>query len=319
MEEEQKGPEASEALLSAWMKTANDFWGPLFKTWPESFPSKEAPPAAEKENRAQVKMKEAMESILSGWRIFSSILESPGFLETVSKGMHSLPETVSKMSRVAFEGYSNLQKQWLDRMGNIGRSGEAYKFDDLDQEPFKAWIQMYEKEFRPFYALPQLGLTRFYQERMAQAMDQFNLFQAAMDNFFHLLYLPMEKSNRVLQERLASLTEEGKAPENFQEFYRLWLKILEGHYMTLFKSPEFTQTLAETLQTTENFMEARQAVLQDLLQFLPVPTHKDMDDLYREVYFLKKKVKELERKWADGPMEKKTRKRKLEEPGGYGH
>jgi polyhydroxyalkanoate synthase subunit PhaE len=306
MEEEAKKPEASEALLSAWMETANNFWGSLFKTWPESFPSYEAPPAAEKENKAQVKMKEAMDSVLRTWQFFSSILNSPVLMEVVSKGVHSLPETVSKMSRVAFEGYFNLQKQWLDRMGNIGRSGEAYKFDDLDQEPFKAWMEMYEKEFRQFYAIPQLGLTRFYQERLAQAMDQFNLYQAAMNNFFHLLYLPMEKSNRVLQEKLASLTEEGKVPENFQEYYRLWLKILEGHYMTLFKSSEFTRTLAETLQATENFMEVKQAVLQDLLQFLPVPTHKDMDDLYRELYLLKKKVKELDKKLADGQTEKKA-------------
>jgi polyhydroxyalkanoate synthase subunit PhaE len=306
MEEEQKEPEASEALLSAWMKTATDFWGSMMKAWPEAPPSFEAPPLSEEGVAAKGKMKETMGSVLKNWQVFSSIMKSPDLLESVSKGVNTLPEVVLKMSRVAFEGYSNLQKQWLDRMGNIGRSGEAYKFEDLDQEPFKAWMEMYEKEFRQFYNIPQLGLTRFYQERLAQAMDQFNLYQAAMNNFFHLLYLPMEKSNRVLQEKLASLTEEGKVPENFQDYYRTWLKILEGHYMTLFKSPEFTQTLARTLKATENFMEAKEAVLQDLLQFLPVPTHKDMDDLYRELYLLKKKVKELDKKLRDARLEKET-------------
>jgi polyhydroxyalkanoate synthase subunit PhaE len=305
MKEEQKGPEGSEALLSAWMKTATDFWGSMMKTWPETSPPFETPPPSEEGEAAKVKMKEAMDSVLKSWQVLSSILESPVLLETVSKGIHSLPEAVSKMSRVAFEGYFNLQKQWLERMGRTGKSTEADQSGGLDQEPMKTWTQMYEKEFRPFFAMPQLGLTRFYQERMAQAVDQFNLYQAAMEDFYQLLYGPMEKSNRGLQEKLTSLADEGKIPEDFQEYYRLWLKILEGHYMTLFKSSEFTQTLAETLQATENFMEARQGVLEDLLRSLSVPTHKDMEELYQELYLLKKKVKELEKKWADGQTEKK--------------
>jgi uncharacterized protein YukE len=301
MEEEQKeqeasGHQASEALFSAWMKAANDFWDSMTKTWPGFSPFEEAPPVAEMEDKAQVKMKEAMDSV------------------------HSLPETVSKMSRLAFEAYSNLQKQWLDYMGRIGKSTDGSKAEDVDQEPLKAWMQIYEKEFRPFLAMPQLGLTRFYQERMARVMDQFNLYQAAMGDFYNLLYRPMEKSNLVLQEKLASLTEEGKAPENFQEYYRLWLKTLEGHYMTLFKSSRFIQTLAETMKATENFMEARQAVLQDLLKFLSVPTHKDLEDLYHEMYLLKKRVKELEKKLTNDPIKKrKPAKDKLLNQGGNGH
>jgi class III poly(R)-hydroxyalkanoic acid synthase PhaE subunit len=303
---EQKGPEGPEALFSAWMKTATDFWESMMKDRPEPPPSYEAPPPSGEGDEASIRMKEARDSIQKTWQVFSSVTKSPDFLESVSKGVNTLPEIVLKMSRVAFEGFSDLQKQWLDRMGRIGRSTEAYKFEDLDQGPFKAWMEMYEKEFKPFYDFPQLGLTRFYQERMAQAMDQFNRYQASMGEFFNLLYLPMEKSNHVLLEKIAALSEEGNLPENFQDYYRLWLKILEGHYMTLFKSPEFTQTLAETIKATENFMEAKQAVLQDLLQFLPVPTNKDMDDLYRELYLLKKKVKELDKKLQESQLEPKA-------------
>ena len=89
--------------------------------------------------------------------------------------------------------------------------------------------------------------------------------------------------------------------------------------MTLFKSSQFIQTLAETMKATENFMEARQAVLQDLLKSLPVPTHKDMEDLYRELYLLKKKVKEFEMKSTDEPMKKKKpAKDRLSSHGGNG-
>ena len=34
----------------------------------------------------------------------------------------------------------------------------------------------------------------------------------------------------------------------------------------------------------------------DMLQNLPIPTNKEMDELYKDLYILKKRVKELERK-----------------------
>jgi polyhydroxyalkanoate synthesis regulator phasin len=36
-------------------------------------------------------------------------------------------------------------------------------------------------------------------------------------------------------------------------------------------------------------------VLEDILRMLPVPNQKDMDELYKEIYLLKKKVKTLEK------------------------
>jgi polyhydroxyalkanoate synthesis regulator phasin len=44
------------------------------------------------------------------------------------------------------------------------------------------------------------------------------------------------------------------------------------------------------------FSAAKKEILQDFLNTLPVPTHKEMDELYKEIYLLKKRIKELEKK-----------------------
>jgi len=36
--------------------------------------------------------------------------------------------------------------------------------------------------------------------------------------------------------------------------------------------------------------------MRDFLQLMPVVTHRDMDDLYKEFHLLKKRVRELEKK-----------------------
>jgi len=223
-------------------------------------------------------------------------LGAPDMMESLLKGAGATPEITTKMLRVVWGGYFNLYQLWLKKLGKIGETTEAYKFENLDQEVFKNWVELYEKEVQPYFHMPQVGLMRFYQERMNLVMDKFNLYRAAMSEFLHLIYVPLEKSVHVMQEKFDELSKEGQLSENFKDYYNMWIKILEGHYMTLFKSPEYLQTLSRTLSTVAEFKTAQHEMLVDAMKSLPIPTNKDMDDLYKEFYLLKKKVKELEKK-----------------------
>jgi hypothetical protein len=106
----------------------------------------------------------------------------------------------------------------------------------------------------------------------------------------------MEKSFQVLQEKLVALADEGNLPEDSKVYYQMWIKILEGHYMTLFQSTEYIQSLNKTLGSMSEFSDAKKDLLQDtLLYTLPVPTQKEMDELYKEIYVLKKRIRKLEK------------------------
>ncbi len=294
MNQDQQEKTGSMPPLEAWMKSASEFWGSMAKMWPGG-PGIFGTPAAQKK-AGKTRVEESMESSLKMWQTLFSFVNKPGTADAVSQGINALPEIISKMARTGGEAFFRLQNEWLERMARIGQRTEAYKFENLDEDAFGAWTEIYEKEFRKFLNIPQLGLTRFYQERMGRFADKSNQFQGSMARFMHLLYLPMEKSFKVMQEKLEELTGEGKLPEDSQDYYKMWLKTLEGHYMTLFKSPEYTRSLRDTLNTMEEFLTAREKVLEDALQMFPVPTNRDMDDLYKELYYLKKRVKELEKK-----------------------
>ena len=281
-------------LLEAWMKSATGFWDSMAKAWtgPLSASETPKPPGGAHGSRAR----ESMDSTLKMWQAISSIMNEPGAMDSLFQGINTLPEVLLSMGQTGWDRYFQLQQQWFERAGKIGERTEAYKFDNLDQDAFKAWTEIYEEEFRKFLNVPQLGLTRAYQEKMGRFTDRFNLFQGAMAQFMYLLYLPMEKSFKVMQEKLEALTREEGLPEDSQAYYRMWVKILEGHYMTLFKSSEYTQVLGKTINAMEDFMVAKHEMLQDFVQMLPVPTQKDMDGLYKELYLLKKRIKQLEKK-----------------------
>ena len=290
MNEKEKESFDPKPVLESWLKAATDFWGPVIEMW--SAASGKTDTSMKQEGS---RIKKNLETALRSWKAMSAAMSEPETGQSVFEGIRVLPEIVSKMTQTGWDGYLKLQQQWYERLSRTGQATEAYRFDHLDQDALSVWSEIYEKEFRRLLYMPQVGLTRFYQERANKTLDQFNLFQAAMAEFLQILFLPMEKSLQVMQEKMAEMAEEGQMPENPKVYYQMWIKILEGHYMTLLKSPEYTSKMHTTLGAFENFIAAKNEILQDFLQTLPVPTDKDMDELYREIYLLKKRLREHEK------------------------
>jgi class III poly(R)-hydroxyalkanoic acid synthase PhaE subunit len=198
------------------------------------------------------------------------------------------------MAQNTYSGFSTIQQKWVERIGRLGEPSEAYRFQHLDQNMFRAWRETYEKEFQQFFRIPQLGLMRSYQEKLQQALDKYAVSQSTMAEFIRVLCLPLNRSIAVLDEKLAELAKTGKLPEDSKDYYRLWVKILEGHYMSLYQSSEYLEILSKTIASLTDYANARNAVFEDMLSLVPIPSRKEIDDLEREVFELKNRLKAVE-------------------------
>jgi polyhydroxyalkanoate synthase subunit PhaE len=278
-------------LFPFWLKASTDVWSNLAQAIPDT------------ENDGQKSKIGAGNRFVEQWqknlklmKSFSQTMSEPESAAAAINAINTLPEIISKMVKSGWEASFQTQQHILEKAGKIGKRVEAYNFDNLDQEVFKALTDIYEKELRQYFHIPQLGLSRFYQERFNELLDKQNLLETTLAEFFSIIYLPIEKSFKVLQEKLQNMAQEGMLPKEAKENYAMWIKILEGHYMSLFKSKEYTDALHNTIDKIEDFVLAKNNYMRDFLQFFPVPTNKEMDELYKEFHQLKKRVKELEKK-----------------------
>jgi hypothetical protein len=295
MSEKQQKTTGPQPLLSDWMKTATEIWGPIFSMWNNIGEANGEISTSKKEGKKS-RVQESFETTQKTWQALSSVMIEPETMGALFKGTGVLPEIFLKMAQTNLDSFVRFQRQWVEKAGKIGKTTQAYKFEDLDEDVFKAWTELYEKEFRRFLNIPQVGLTRFYQEKVMRTVDKFNIFQATMAEFMRLLFLPVEKSLPVMQEKLTELADEGNLPEDPKAYYQIWIKILEGHYMTLFQSLEYTLSMNKTLDSLTEFSTAKKEILQDvILHMLPVPTQKEMDELYKDIYVLKKRIRKLEK------------------------
>jgi len=294
MDSEQYSFGDAQALFSAWVKTVGDFWQGAFTTW-----NPDAAAQSSDENKAGFKstnFKDNLNTAMSAFQAAATGMGDPAAMQSIFKGAGAMPEILARLAQTSLGSFVQMQQKLFESAGRIGKSAEAYKFDELDENIFRAWGEIYENEFKQFLQVPQLGLTRLYQEKGNLALDKYMVFQTALAEFSRLLALPVSRSFNVLQAEVGEMAEKGELPEDSKVYYNLWIKILEGHYMTLFQSPEYISALGKTLAAMSEFTQARDDLLEDFLAVLPIPRQKEVDELYEEIYRLKKRIKVLEKK-----------------------
>lgn len=286
--------------MRIWLKMSADVWAEVAKFW-QPFAGLGAP--SHGDSPSGRRFNDLMSSSRKAWGAAFKVLSEPGAMEALLKGFQTAPDISLHFLQTSVEGFLELQRRYAERLKKLGTPSEPYSFKDLDNEFLNRWTDIYKMEFQRFFAVPQLGLTKFYQEKINESLDKYNLFQAAMAEFLHLLSVPLDKSYSVMQEKLAEMAQTGKLPEDFKHYYQMWIKVLEGHYMTLFQSKQYTETMARTLDALNQFLAARNDVLEDALKLLPVSTHRDMDEINLEIYQLKKRIRTLEKKLQDPSTE----------------
>ncbi len=280
-------------LYGAWFKMAADFWENFSRTQPEKemvdfFSQKQKGPSHELQ-QAWERGSEIAAAVLG-------MLGDPENLDALFKATDSVPEIIARTSRQVWESFCETQKCWMKQAAEVGNQEKISGFESLDQETFEAFRKIYEKEFQRFFYVPQIGLARYYQERANKAVDKYNLFQSSLSEFIYMFYVPLEKSLGVLQEKIREMVREGEIKDDFKEYYSMWIKILESQYMKVLQSPEYTEVLGRTISSLVTYRNARDEMMYDLLKHVPVPTNREMDELYEEFYELKKKVRELSKK-----------------------
>ena len=291
MNESKPDAAGTDAMMADWIKFVTDFWGGQTQMWQQ--PQAASDPSSQKSGAHSAKS--ALDAAIRNWQAVSTAMSAPESMESLFKGAGAMPELLAKMVRNTVDGFVQLQQKWLERCGRIGETVEAYSFERLDENMFRAWIDIYETEFQKFFNIPQLGLARGYQEKVNQAVDKYNIYHSTLSEFVRVLSLPLSHSVAVMQEKLGEMAEKGALPDDSQKYYHLWIKILEGHYMKLFQSPEYNRILANTLNAITDFSASKDAVIQDMLSVLPIPSRREIDDLERELYDLKKRIQALEK------------------------
>lgn len=292
MNEKTLNPFEFASEINTWMQSMGNLWSEM-----QNQSNRQTSPSTSNQQESPTGQtpQDTIAASLKNWQAFLQTLSTPESILAFFKSSGAIPEMMVQLSHGSMDNMMELHQRILQHISRLGESVESYQFQNMDENPNQIWSDLYENEFRQFFQLPQLGLMRQYQERLNQAVDKYHLLQSKLSEFLNLLSIPITRTAGVMQEKLSAMMEKGELPDDTRVYYDMWIKVLEGHFMTLFQTPEYTKTQALTLNALADFSTARDAVLEDVLLLLPVARQTDLDDMARELYELKKQVKKLEK------------------------
>jgi len=172
----------------------------------------------------------------------------------------------------------------------------------------QAYMQTYHTLFNAFdstigriFHVPPIGKDREKVELLLRSFDDLSVYLAKSTEYQHTMYVT---GLTALEKVITSITDKinrGEDIKGFDEFFDLWVDINEKTYFDLFQSEEFSKMQGELLETALNVRQHNFKLMELHLYDYPIALRSEMDDLYKTIYELKKKVKSLEKQFGEVP------------------
>lgn len=214
-----------------------------------------------------VKPSEAQQEILESWAKMLKT-QTDAFWEAITpilKNLEQFPDKLQASAKGDLQGmldlYALLRKNYEDSIGKV-------------------------------FHLPTMGYFRDIQARINRSIDSYIEYLTTSSQYYSLLYQTgIRGMERVLKRLEEYKDQDWTKPESAKEFYRLWWTINEDTYHELFLSPEFINMLREVLTRGLLLRKFLDELYDKIVEPTPLPSKKDLDEIYRAIYELKKEVR----------------------------
>ena len=174
-----------------------------------------------------------------------------------------------------------------------GLSMEKSSFEST-QEFYDMWLKTYKATMGRLVEMPALGPTREKSEKMMKGFSTFvNLYAAGMDSNSNFQSVFMEAMRRV-HEKTATDMEGEISPEKCKDFYKIWIETYSETFKDFLKSGHFASDMGKLNSYLMDFQKYNREMLEEnYLKSMNLPTKTEIDEINKELYSLKKTVKEL--------------------------
>lgn len=161
---------------------------------------------------------------------------------------------------------------------------------------FEHWLKTYEATYGRIIDMPIMGPSREDAERLRKnfeaAINMHAAWAQSIANYQSAFVEASQKTQEEVEKRFA----EGVSPSSYKGYYDLWMETYSETFKEFLKSRFFASDLARLTSNSMDFQKSSRVLIEEnLLRPANLPTRTEMDDLSKEVYLLKKQMKELAR------------------------
>lgn len=258
-----------------------EIWLPLFKAIRE----KTVSPDAYKDLTDPIKYKEMLDRLFGfdPEALSQTAKQARKFLETFTGSVQQFMKPWAAASEKSSKTFPQLVEGHPESLMKI--------FHDM----FDAFDSTIGRSFH----VPAVGKDREKIELLLRGFDDLSVYLAKSVEYQNMMYAT---GLAAFEKVVATTGEKIKAGEEitkFDEFFDLWVKVNEKTYYALFQTEDFSKMQGELLEASLNVRKHFFKLMELYLYDFPIALRSEMDDLYKTVYDMKKKVKNLERQLGE--------------------
>lgn len=171
----------------------------------------------------------------------------------------------------------------------------AFKDPMKLSDTLKEWKKAYDKTFGVLIKSPVVGSAREVLEQNNKAIEAMIEMLVSVSEFMtKAMSAGYEKSKAAFADYIKSI-DKGEEPKTFSEFYDMWSKYVEDAIESYFYTDEFSKLIAKAADSAMIFKIEYDKVIEKALKDLPIVTMSEVDNVYKNVYNLKREIRSMKK------------------------
>ncbi len=231
------------------------------------------------------------------------------YAERVDEQLRSANQTWHR----AVESQQAMWKKYVDTLQGVGgvpggiASGLNWPPDD-DGEPETPAQAMFESMYRLFEMeapserlldAPGLGLSREFNEKVAQGFKAFQAYQRASVRYRTVTAGIWRDAVQRFLRTLGRRVKDGEPVESMRELTKLWTNVADETFIEAFRTDEYIEAQNDFLEASLRLRKRQRSLTEEVQEALDQPTRSEMEEVYQLLHRLRQENKALKRALND--------------------
>jgi polyhydroxyalkanoate synthase subunit PhaE len=235
---------------------------------------------------------------------FKNMFNAPLFKDMMDKMFNMTDLNKKMMSFPGVEAFQNNMNSMMDSNKNIFDNLKANmnNFMPNNNQLFTQTLDMYNNmnfqmnnAFAPMMKLMGNNANTQQINASKELANEFVQYQLRSTEMQYMMYNTGLKAMDELAETLYNNIRSGNEVKDFTNLYTTWLTISDKHFVELFSTEEYSKMQADLNSFGMKIKSQINSQMEKSLANIPVVSRTEMDETYKTIYEMKKRITMLEK------------------------
>jgi polyhydroxyalkanoate synthase subunit PhaE len=204
--------------------------------------------------------------------------------------MASMKENMFKMMDASKSNFDNMKNNM-----NMGNMNSSNPFMENITNSYNQMYSQMQTSMAPLTKLFGNNSNMMAMETMKDLTEMMAAYNTKNNQMQYMMYTTGMKAMDEVSENMYAKVKNGEDVKEFADVYKNWLNTNDKHFVALFETPEYSKLMSEVSALQLNLKGKMEKQVEKSLEKLPLVNRTEMDELYKTVQTLKKRIASLEK------------------------